>query len=69
LAIRVGRVRDPHGNIWWLQTHVADIPVAHMSDPVTSKAMQHVQQSVAVKLAAGARPFVHTHRLRRALPA
>ena len=23
---RVGRVRDPFGNIWWLQSHAIDVP-------------------------------------------
>ena len=51
---RVGRVRDPFGNIWWLQTHVADISAEQMEsrkrDPVMIKAMQYVQQSLDVEL-------------------
>jgi uncharacterized glyoxalase superfamily protein PhnB len=23
---RIGRVRDPFGNIWWLQSHATDVP-------------------------------------------
>jgi len=51
---RVGRVRDPYGNIWWLQTHVIDVPAAQMesrmSDPAMTRAMQYVQQSLVDKL-------------------
>ena len=27
---RMGRVRDPFGNIWWIQTHVEDVDEAEM---------------------------------------
>jgi PhnB protein len=27
---RVGRVRDPYGNIWWIQTHLEDLSMAEM---------------------------------------
>jgi PhnB protein len=27
----VGRVRDPFGNIWWLQTHVEDVSEKEMA--------------------------------------
>ena len=30
---RVGRIRDPVGNIWWIQTHVADLGPAEMGKP------------------------------------
>ena len=47
---RVGRVRDPFGNIWWLQSRVADVPPdemqARMEDPVMAEAMQYVQASL-----------------------
>ena len=47
---RVGRVRDPFGNIWWLQSHVADVPPdemqARMTEPAMVEAMQYVQQSL-----------------------
>jgi uncharacterized glyoxalase superfamily protein PhnB len=47
---RVGRVRDPFGNIWWLQSHAADVPEeelqARMQDPAMLEAMRYVQQSL-----------------------
>ena len=47
---RVGRVRDPFGNIWWLQSHVSDVPYAEMqtrmADPAMIEAMHYVQQSL-----------------------
>jgi PhnB protein len=30
---RVGRVRDPKGNVWWIQTHVRDATPAAMANP------------------------------------
>jgi uncharacterized glyoxalase superfamily protein PhnB len=51
---RIGRVRDPFGNIWWLQSHVADVPFdemgARMADPAMVEAMQYVQQSLVDEL-------------------
>ena len=48
---RVARVRDPFGNIWWLQSHVVVVPPeelqARMEDPAMVEAMQYVQQSLA----------------------
>lgn len=47
---RVGRVRDPFGNIWWLQSHVADVAQdemqARMNEPTMIEAMKYVQQSL-----------------------
>jgi uncharacterized glyoxalase superfamily protein PhnB len=47
---RVGRVRDPFGNIWWLQSHVADVPYdemqTRMTEPAMIEAMRYVQQSL-----------------------
>jgi PhnB protein len=47
---RVGRVRDPFGNIWWLQSHAADVPMdqmqARMEDPGMVEAMRYVQESL-----------------------
>lgn len=44
---RVGRVRDPLGNLWWIQTHVEDVAPDEMQrrldDPEFSKAMEYVQ--------------------------
>jgi PhnB protein len=47
---RVGRVRDPFGNVWWLQSGVTGVPAeeleARMQDPATLEAMRYVQQSL-----------------------
>ena len=44
---RVGRVRDPFGNLWWLQTRVEDVSEEEMnrrwSEPKWAKAMEYVQ--------------------------
>jgi PhnB protein len=46
---RVGRVRDPFGNIWWLQSHAVDVPPdqmqTRMEDPRMAEAMHYVQQT------------------------
>jgi PhnB protein len=51
---RVGRVRDPLGNIWWLQTHVKDVAPEEMQKrmqgPAQIGAMQYVQQTLADEL-------------------
>jgi PhnB protein len=42
----VGRVRDPLGNLWWIQTHVEDVGPEEMqrrlSDPTFTAAMEYV---------------------------
>ena len=47
---RIGRVRDPFGNIWWLQSHVVDVPYeemqTRMTQPAMVEAMRYVQQSL-----------------------
>lgn len=44
---RVGRVRDPFGNLWWIQTRIEDVTTEEMArratDPVFTKAMEYVQ--------------------------
>jgi PhnB protein len=46
---RVGRVRDPLGNLWWIQTRIEDLSPQEMeqrlSDPVFTKAMEYVQSA------------------------
>ncbi|TMR16104.1 VOC family protein [Nonomuraea turkmeniaca] len=46
---RVGRVRDPFGNLWWIQTHIEDVSAEEwerrMSDPEFTKAMEYVQSA------------------------
>jgi PhnB protein len=53
---RVGRVRDPFGNIWWLQSRVADVPFdemqERMAEPAMIEAMEYVQQSLVDALQA-----------------
>ena len=48
---RGGRVKDPLGNIWWLQTHVEDVDAdqarALFADPAELAAMRHAQQTFA----------------------
>jgi PhnB protein len=44
---RIGRVRDPMGNLWWIQARVEDVDEAEinrrMSDPVWLERMAYVQ--------------------------
>jgi len=46
---RVGRVRDPLGNLWWIQTHIEDLGSQELerrlSDPVFTRAMEYVQNA------------------------
>jgi PhnB protein len=43
---RVGRVRDPLGNLWWIQTRIEDVSLEEMQrrlgDPTFTKAMEYV---------------------------
>ena len=47
---RVGRVRDPLGNIWWLQAHVEDVDPAELArrpqDPAAAEALRYVETSL-----------------------
>ncbi|MEV4111664.1 VOC family protein [Nonomuraea sp. NPDC049695] len=46
---RVGRVRDPFGNLWWIQSRVEQVSPeemeGRMGDPVFTKAMEYVQSA------------------------
>lgn len=46
---RVGRVRDPLGNIWWIQAHVEDVSPAELArrpeDPAAVEALRYVETS------------------------
>ncbi|WP_326651512.1 VOC family protein [Streptomyces sp. NBC_01750] len=46
---RVGRVRDPFGNLWWIQTHVEDVSEAEMgrrlADPAFTEALDYVRNA------------------------
>ena len=47
---RVGRVADPFGNLWWIQTHEEDVAPEQMqqrfTDPQAVKAMAYVQSTL-----------------------
>lgn len=47
---RGGRIKDPVGNIWWIQTHLEDVDEATMrerfDDPAELATMQRLQQSL-----------------------
>lgn len=47
---RIGRVRDPFANIWWLQSHATDVPddqlQTRMEDPGMVDSMRYVQQTL-----------------------
>ncbi|RBQ13894.1 VOC family protein [Spongiactinospora rosea] len=44
----VGRVRDPFGNVWWIQTRIEDVTLEEMerrmTDPVFTAAMEYMQR-------------------------
>ncbi len=46
---QVGRVRDPLGNLYWIQTRVEDLSLQEMehrlADPEFTKAMEYVQSA------------------------
>ena len=46
---RVGRVRDPLGNIWWIQAHVEDVDPAELArrpeEPAAAGALRYVETS------------------------
>jgi hypothetical protein len=50
---RIGRVRDPKGNVWWIQTHVRDVPFERMMNPTPAEqqAMQDAQATLDRELA------------------
>ncbi len=53
---RVGRVRDPLGNIWWIQEHVEDVDPEEMGrraqDPAAPEALHYVETSLDTAMAA-----------------
>jgi uncharacterized glyoxalase superfamily protein PhnB len=46
---RAGRVRDPFGNIWWIQTHLKDVTQEEtmrlLQDPKEMSVMQKMQET------------------------
>ena len=51
---RGGRIRDPFGNIWWVVSHVEDVPEAEMwqrlRQPVYAESMRVAQQTLDAEL-------------------
>jgi len=51
---KVGRIRDPLGNIWWLQTRIEEVGNDEMqrrwNDPAWAKAMAYVQDSLTAAM-------------------
>jgi uncharacterized glyoxalase superfamily protein PhnB len=47
---RIGRVRDPLGNIWWIQAHVEDVDPAELAqrpqEPAAIEALRYVESSL-----------------------
>jgi uncharacterized glyoxalase superfamily protein PhnB len=47
---RIGRVRDPLGNIWWIQAHVEDVDPAELAerptDPAAAEALRYVESAL-----------------------
>jgi PhnB protein len=56
---RVGRVRDPFGNIWWIQTRIEDVDPEEMArraqEQTYSAAMRYVQSSLDRELSSRSR--------------
>ncbi len=50
---RVGRIRDPLGNVWWIQARVEEVDDAEMGrrlgDPVWLDRMAYVQRSLVLR--------------------
>jgi PhnB protein len=55
---RVGRVRDPLGNLWWIQAHVRDASFAEIEHPTPAQAqaMQDAMSTLDRELASRPRP-------------
>ena len=53
---RVARVRDPHGNIWWIHSRVEDVPPEEMQRRARDKkyveAMTYLQSSLEKAMSA-----------------
>jgi uncharacterized glyoxalase superfamily protein PhnB len=54
----VGRVRDPLGNIWWIQARVAEVDPAEVAqrplDPEAAAALRYVEESLDAAMRASA---------------
>jgi PhnB protein len=51
---RLGRVRDPFGNIWWVQSHIENVDEKRMSDAMNNarekEALKYVEQTLEWEL-------------------
>ncbi|WP_344111884.1 hypothetical protein [Kribbella alba] len=51
---RGGRLKDPVGNIWWIQTHLHDVDAADLpglfADPAEAATMRRLQDSFAAEM-------------------
>jgi PhnB protein len=51
---RGGRIRDPFGNVWWVLTHVEDVPEdvmwQRLADPVYATSMRTAQETLDMEL-------------------
>lgn len=51
---RGGRLKDPVGNIWWIQTHLYDVDAADLpglfADPAEAATMRRLQDSFAAEM-------------------
>jgi PhnB protein len=51
---RGARIKDPAGNIWWIQTHLYDVNPADLptlfADPKEAAAMRRLQESFATEM-------------------
>lgn len=51
---RGGRIKDPVGNVWWLQTHLEDVDADTMrqrfTDPAELEIMRYAQQSLDTEM-------------------
>ncbi len=56
---RVGRVRDPFGNLWWIQTRLENLDPEEMAkragDPQYHEAMRYLQESLDRELSSRGR--------------
>jgi uncharacterized glyoxalase superfamily protein PhnB len=51
---RAARIKDPAGNIWWIQTHLYDVDPASLpalfADPAEAATMKDLQESFATEM-------------------
>lgn len=54
LGDRAGRVRDPFGNLWWIQTHLRDVTQEEtarlLKDPNELSIMQKFQETFVIEM-------------------